>query len=141
MISLEALTARLRKSGFRMTKVRLAILKHLMDEHCALSAQDILNLLKKQELNPNISTIYRELQFLNQQDIAQEVVLKDGVIRYEYKEGQHHHHLVCNSCESIQAFEMDKHLESVESSIQKKRNFRVMSHSLEFYGLCASCTV
>jgi len=139
MISIDTFSSQLRHAGFRMTKVRLAILKFLIDQHCALSAQDMLALLSKQRLKPNISTIYRELQFLTVRDIAQEVVFKDGVIRYELREGAHHHHLVCNACDTVEPIEMEKHLEAVEKSIHQNQKFRVLSHSLEFYGICAGC--
>lgn len=130
---------RLRQSGYRITKSREATLHLLIQKECALSVPEISKLLLKEEMKPNISTLYRELQFLTDQGITQEVIFKDGVMRYEIHEENHHHHLICNSCESIEPIEIKKHLESVERSIQSEKRFQILSHSLEFYGLCESC--
>ncbi|MDP3975288.1 MAG: transcriptional repressor [bacterium] len=132
MKSLQDIYDALRPRGFRMTRVRTAILQFLIDQHCALSVQDIVGLLAKQDLKPDASTLYRELQFLSEQGIAQEIIFKDGIMRYELKEGGHHHHLICNSCDTVEAVEMDKHLEDFERMIQGQKRFRVQSHSLEF---------
>ncbi|MDF2378786.1 MAG: Fur family transcriptional regulator [Candidatus Gracilibacteria bacterium] len=130
---------RLRESGYRITKSRKATLEVLIQKQCALSVPEVSALLLELEVKPNISTLYRELQFLTEQGITQEIVLKDGIMRYEIDQANHHHHLVCNACESIEPVEIQKHLQSVEQSIQSEKRFQILSHSLEFYGLCESC--
>ncbi|MDP2691673.1 MAG: Fur family transcriptional regulator [bacterium] len=139
MTTLLTLSIQLRKNGYRMTRIREAIIQCLMEISCALSIQNIKEHLEIQGSKPNTSTLYRELQFLRDHGIAQEIVFKDGVMRYELKQSTHHHHLICNFCETIEPVEMEKHLEKTEQSIRRRKNFQITSHSLEFYGLCASC--
>jgi len=130
----------LRSAGFRITQARKAVVGLMHERRCALSVPEISELLAKRDMKPNLSTLYRELQFLTDQGVTQEVVFKDGVMRYELAESQHHHHLVCNNCEKIEAVELGEHLHAVEHSIQKSKRFQITSHSLEFYGICEKCS-
>lgn len=129
----------LKEKGFRITKARKAVIKILTEEHCALSIQDLVKLLKIQSLSPDTSTLYREIQFLTEQGIAQEVVFKDGKMRYELNSDDHHHHLVCTKCKNVSSVDMEDDLHHLEDMIKQKKGFRVSSHSLEFYGTCKSC--
>lgn len=135
---MEQILKHLKASGFRITKARKAIINSLHQEHCALSARDLHLHLKKVGLKPDTSTIYRELQFLTAQKITEEVIFKDGVMRYELIGDEHHHHLVCTTCDHVTALEMEPDLKTIEACITKQ-GFRISSHSLEFYGLCKSC--
>lgn len=130
---------RLREKGFRITNARKGIIRSLSQQHCALSAQDVHQLLKEQGISANLSTIYRELQFLSEQNIAQEIALKDGIQRFELIDQSHHHHLICTHCDAVEPIEMEHDLDQLEVTIHQKRGFKVNNHSLEFYGACASC--
>lgn len=141
MNSIEQISESLREKGFRMTKARIAILEFFLEEHCALSAADLLAMLKKKKIKADTSTVYRELEFLLSQGITQEVILKDATQRYELAAQPHHHHLVCNSCSVIEPVQMENDLSEIEKTIAKKKNFQVQSHSLEFYGQCEECSL
>jgi len=62
----------------------------------------------------------------------------EGKYRYEFKTNHHHHHLVCTSCGRVQDVEANV-VEKLENEIQKNKNFKVQSHSMEFFGLCSAC--
>lgn len=83
--------------------------------------------------------MYRELDFLVAQKIIRELRFRDGTRRYEITPSDHHHHIVCVDCNAIEHISLEKDLEKEEKIIAQKNEFKVLSHSLEFYGLCSRC--
>jgi Fur family ferric uptake transcriptional regulator len=127
----------IREQGGRITKIRSEIIRIMSDEECLISSNDLLSHLKKLNVNPNRSTIYRELQFLTKNN----VIIKNTISGVDYYEipHDHHHHLVCLGCNSISKVEISNHLEKQEKQIAKQNKFNIINHSLEFYGYCHKC--
>jgi Fur family ferric uptake transcriptional regulator len=137
---MDHLSQELRSQGYRMTKARKIILEILKEKHCPLTVQDLQRLVSDRKISVNLSTIYRELQFLQEKDIVKGVFLKDGLQRFEYKDMHHHHHLVCRTCQKVDPVDMADDLDALEKEITKKTGFIIEQHSLEFYGLCPDCS-
>ena len=128
-----------KKDGFRLTSIREAILDLFYKKSKApLSCQDIQKQLKQKNISANKTTVYRELEFMKNKNVIEEFQLDDGVKRYEII-SIHHHHAVCLKCRNIKCVELGKELESQEKQIEKQNKFKIISHSLEFYGLCQKC--
>lgn len=138
-MSYNKILQQLKSNGFRITKIRLSLIELFLNGNHALSVQEILQKLKIRKLHPNKTTIYRELTFLINQKIIIELQFSDDKKRYESALSHHHHHLVCTKCEAIQDVVLGKDLEVEERHIAKYKQFKVMNHTLEFFGLCAEC--
>jgi len=75
-------------------------------------------------------------------------ILAYGRARYELAEGpkgaRHHHHLVCTGCNKVIDYtdfideEVDL-LRQTEKGLEKKYNFKINDHVIQFYGLCDKC--
>lgn len=128
----------LKSQGFKVTPVRKALVEVLLTSSSPLSIIEILQILKQRDLNPNKTTVYREIEFLKKQDVLQEVELGDGKKRYEISQ-IHHHHIVCLNCGLIKDVPMEKDLNLEEAKVIKKMGFKPVGHSLEFFGLCHKC--
>jgi Fe2+ or Zn2+ uptake regulation protein len=127
----------IRAIGGRVTKIRREILHVLSGADCLMTQADILAHLKKQKMHPNRSTIFRELLFLTQNNI----VVKNTISSIDYYEipQDHHHHLICLNCNSIKKIAIGSHLIKQEQQIVKQNKFKIIYHSLEFYGYCTNC--
>lgn len=133
-----AINSGLLTSGRRPTKTRRGILKILSgDQPC--TAPEILDQLARAKVVVNKTTVYRELDFLLAKNILSEVMFKDGARRYEIRMSGHSHHLVCLNCRKVERVPLTHDLDGQEKEIAHRRNFKILSHSLEFYGLCPSC--
>ena len=131
---------KLREEGFRITKVRRAILEIFAAHAHPLSALELIATLKERDLPVNKTTVYRELDFLLENKVISELDLLDGMKRYELLHaGHHHHHIVCTRCKKIQCIEMNNDLDDLERSIQRRYRFKVSAHVLEFFGICSVC--
>ena len=124
--------------GHKNTKVREALVEILQKTATPLSIQDILLKLKERKLNPNKTTVYREIEFLTNLGLVSEVDFGDGKKRYEGT-GEHHHHIICVNCKKIADVELDQDLDLFNAKIAKVAGFKPVGHSLEFFGLCSNC--
>jgi Fur family ferric uptake transcriptional regulator len=136
---LEDIVDQLREKGNKITSIRRAVLEILIKETKPLAAGDIIALLKRYQLEPHKTTVYRELDFLIDKQLIREVVFDDGQIRYEKFEPGHFHHLICLSCKKVDKIELSDDLDKEEKTIERKMRFKVKRHSLEFYGVCSKC--
>jgi Fe2+ or Zn2+ uptake regulation protein len=134
---METVFTKIRSAGGRVTKLKRAIVEILTEHGCHLSRQEIIHRLKKKDMHPDRSTLYREFQFLVQNEIIEKNILGDT----EYYEipNDHHHHLVCLKCEDIQKIHLQNHLQQEEKELAARNNFRITKHSLDFYGYCQKC--
>ncbi len=135
---MDTILQRIRNDGFRLTKVRTAMVKILFDENRPLTSSDIQAQLSALHVKADRTTVYRELLFLLEHDVVKTVRFADHKIHYEICT-DHHHHLVCTKCNKEIEIVLGEHQEEKEKEIYKREHFKVISHSLEFYGLCGSC--
>ena len=92
-------------------------------------------------VNPRVgyATVYRTLKLFAESGIAREIQFGDGQTRYEHMmEGEHHDHLVCTRCGTIDEFENET-IEKLQAEVAASHGFLIETHKLELYGLCATC--
>ena len=138
MNNLNGILGQLKTKGYKLTPVRKSIIEVLLKSSIPLSINDLISQLKSKKLSPNKTTFYREVFFLKDLRIAQEVEFGDGKKRYEISKS-HHHHIVCIKCGTVKDVQMEKDLLVEERKILKKMGFKPIDHSLEFFGLCLKC--
>jgi len=139
MQTLEHILVQLKTDGHRFTQIRKAIIDLLIKSPEPFSSPDLQSLLLQKKISVNKTTVYRELAFLKKQNIVRELQFRDSVKRYEITPENHHHHIVCVNCEKVEDVELKKDLDETERIISKSMNFKIINHSLEFFGLCAKC--
>lgn len=120
----------MRGGGYKSTPQRIAVLR-------ALAAEQHQSMAEIRRRCPEIGmvTVYRTLDLLTELGIVRRLELGDGP-RYELA-GDHHHHLICESCGSISEFEQCPI--DTDILVPCASEFEVRSHSLEVYGRCAAC--
>lgn len=133
----EQIYNKIKKGGGRITKTRKEIINILFNSGCMLSLKEISLKLKKNNIVPNRTTIYRELLFLQKENIA----IKNRSLNKDYFEiiKDHHHHLICLNCNSFKKIEIENDLIRKEKEISKKNKFKIINHSFDFYGTCNRC--
>jgi Fur family ferric uptake transcriptional regulator len=141
MSEAKQLISSLKNQGERITIVRREIVTILAENNKPLSANEIIKLLADRRIAVNKTTVYRQLDLLQEYSMIHEIRLNDRTRRYEITEEseEHHHHLVCLKCKKIEDINFTEDLERQEKIIKKKKGFKVLQHSLEFFGLCKNC--
>ena len=127
----------LRKSGYRLTPQRLAILQVLEETHGHLSAAEIFQSSAHRLPGLTEATVYRTLDFLVGHGLA--LVAHIGSGRMVYESAQHnHHHLICRKCG--QSAEIN-HAELVAlfKHFEKSTGYHIDASHVTFFGLCPDC--
>lgn len=122
---------------FKRTPARAKIVELLYSANAPVDIQDIIDSLRAKNLNTNKATVYRTMDLLFSNGFINKVEFGEGKFRYEIKKGDHHH-LICKKCKVIEDVE-DKYMGKLEEEIYKDKGFKVLSHSLEFFGICKQC--
>ncbi|MBN1217367.1 MAG: transcriptional repressor [Anaerolineae bacterium] len=131
------LTERLRQAGYKLTPARRAIIEVLETEPEHLSHQQILE--EGQKVYPKLSraTVYRTMELLVELQLVRPFYLNDPTQRFVSALGGHHH-LVCSSCGKTFEFEHCT-VDQLSNELSEKYGFQILSHLLEFHGLCEGC--
>lgn len=87
-----------------------------------------------------LTTIYRVMNYLMQENQVKRVFLNDTQARYDLIESHphahHHHHVVCTQCQKVEILEecpIEPALEQLQS------RFKVLYHNMELFGVCQTC--
>ena len=123
----------------RLTQARVGILKAVSLAAKPLELKNINGILRKNRVRVDRSTVYRQLRYLIGRKFLNKFQLEGGKVYYELA-GEHHHHLVCIRCKQIANIKLDSCLKDFEQECEKNQEFKVLGHSLEFYGLCKACS-
>lgn len=129
----------LQSGGYRLTKLRQTVIKLLSEQSQPLLLEDLARLLKAGGLHVHRTTLYRELEFLQEKKIIDTTTLHDNKLRYEFADREHHHHAVCLKCEKIEDIELEDDATVLAKLIKNNKNFNITRHALEFFGLCGQC--
>jgi len=124
----------------RTTRQRTAILQLLQEADSFLSAQEMYDALRNKGLKVGLTTVYRNLQTMVDMNEVDVVRREDGESIFRRCDaGDHHHHLVCRSCGFTVELANDQ-LEKWTTTLAKKHRFSDVTHHLELFGLCRSCS-
>lgn len=129
----------LQREGNRITKAREALIELFISHGKPLNVIGIQHLLSLKGMVMHKVTLYREIEFLKEKYVIQEVHFGTEEAFYESTEREHHHHMVCIKCKKIKDVPFEEELEQVEEKIYKKMGYSRHRHSIEFFGLCKKC--
>jgi Fur family transcriptional regulator, ferric uptake regulator len=130
----------LERDGYRMSGPRSAVVETLATLGCSVTAKEIADRLRERGEDVGVASIYRTLDLLDRLRLARRVDAAEGVARYEPIDpsGQHHHHLVCERCGEVTAFE-DRDLEHAIEELSRRVDYVVDAHDVTLRGECPAC--
>ena len=131
---------RLLAKGLRNGGARRAVIELLAGQNCCLTPQEIFSTSCAPRDDASASRASdRILKLLTAEGVVQRIDLGSGTARYEpvLPDG-HHHHLVCDSCGKVEAFE-DPALESALTRVEQRSGYAVAAHDVVLHGACADC--
>jgi Fur family transcriptional regulator, zinc uptake regulator len=129
-----------KKRGIKLTTQRKTVLEIMLKANKAMSAYDLLDLLKVSEPQAKPPTIYRALEFLLVQGFIHKVESTNCYIVCPHFHDPEHISIlfICDSCQQI----IEKHSENIESQLKQlasQSQFLIKHSVLELHGVCHSC--
>lgn len=127
----------LRRSGFKATPARLAILEILRATKRPMSAQAIFDALPR---GADRVTVYRTVKSLKEKGIISQIDLRHNHAHYELANLAEHHHLICIRCGRVEDIHRCGIEETYPKMLRASKHFtKITEHALEFYGVCKKC--
>jgi len=128
----------LRRNGYRLTAARRAILLALVDSGGHITADGLVDIVRRESQTIGRMTVYRTLDLLSQLGLIRAVYQGTGAAHYVLMEDGHHHHLACTGCGLVIEVE-ECVVDSLAQRVDSRFNFQVEGHFLEIYGKCERC--
>lgn len=125
--------------GFRMTPLRRAIIAIVAKQVKPFTIDEIRGHLQENDVTFHLASLYRELEVLTDAHVITPIYFHDHIKRYEFVEQDHHHHIVCIKCDAVADIHVNDPFDELEDRVDKKSQFTILRHSLEFFGLCKAC--
>jgi Fur family transcriptional regulator, ferric uptake regulator len=132
------------RAGHHRGAARDRLIDLLARQDCALSALEIEDALRRGRRGQRPvgrASVYRVLELLHAHDLVNRLDLGDGIARYEPTDPageHHHHHLVCDRCGKLVAFN-DPALEHSIDRLSDRLGFRTTDHEVTLRGNCPDC--
>lgn len=123
----------------RLTPIRERVLELIWQSHKPLGAYDLLAELTSEGQNAAPPTVYRALDFLQQQGLVHRIASLNAFIGCPHA-GQSHHgmFLICSQCRNVLELTSDDVDRSVRTAA-KQQGFETKDTTLEITGLCPAC--
>ena len=121
----------------RGSKQRKAILRVLGSGTSHPTAKWIYTEVRKEIPNVSLGTVYRNLRSLKERGEILELYLGGTFSRFDGNSTDHYH-FRCERCGRV--FDVDEPVnKEIDVRVAQKTGFKVLSHHLEFRGICADC--
>ena len=127
------------RAAQRNTRQRAAVGDLLARTDQFRTAAQIHDDLRHGGENIGLTTVYRTLQRMVAAEQLDSIQTDEGETAYRRCSGGHHHHLVCRSCgRTVEV--SGPAVERWANAVAAEHGFREVSHDLEIFGTCASCS-
>lgn len=131
---------RLRLQGGRMTPQRRLILQTLETLTSHPTAEELYHLAHQQDPTLNLSTVYRTLRWLEQEDLVSTRVFHEErrQERFDPAYPSEHHHFLCTGCKAVIEFDTLL-MEQIKAQFEGDTGALVQTGTIVLYGLCPQC--
>ena len=129
----------LRPAGSKHSSKRDRVLNVFLQQEGHLSADDLCDLVHREDPGIGRATVYRTLQWMVGAGIARKVNFGEGRARFEpsYRHPRHFH-LVCTECRRSSEF-LSSDIESLLEEVAAARSFKSEQAIVQISGVCDEC--
>jgi Fur family transcriptional regulator, ferric uptake regulator len=130
---------RLKPEGGKRSSKREQILNVFLRQEGHLSADDLVDLIRREDQRISRATVYRTLQWMVDAGIARKVDFGEGRFRFEHSyRHPRHYHLICKTCNRSSEF-LSSDIEALVDEVAAARNFAAAQSVVQIYGTCEEC--
>jgi Fur family peroxide stress response transcriptional regulator len=126
----------LKNKGLRVTPQRFGVYANLLARKDHPTVDQILRDLNQEAPTSSQATVYAALQALREVGLVREVLLEEGICRYDANVAPHHH-FRCNCCGAIEDITWNT-FPSIDIS-QLREGLKVERYEVTVEGTCDRC--
>jgi Fur family ferric uptake transcriptional regulator len=128
---------RLRRGGYRITPQRQLVLE-AVERLRHGTPEEILAEVQRTASGVNLSTIYRNLEVLEEVNLVSHAHIGHGAPTYHAVDDHVHIHLVCDNCEKVQSIDAGI-AEGFLDDLRRSTGFVTDVSHVALHGRCADC--
>ncbi len=137
-LRLQQMIDRLKMSDCRITPQRYAVLNVLAKSPEHPSAETIHDELIEHYPTMSLATVYKTINLLKREGEILELEFSDLGNRYDANKPYPHPHVICTECgKIIDPSQLD--LDKITRKMMEETGFKILTHRLDFYGICPAC--
>ena len=126
-------------SGQRFTRLRQRVLELIWQNHEPVKAYDILDELKNDNASSAPPTVYRTLDFLQEQGLVHKIESLNAYVGCGDPTGKHSgQFFICHDCGVVAEID-DVEIRSVLKAKAEELSFRIDDEMIEIKGSCHEC--
>lgn len=128
--------------GARLTPTRRKVLQLILESHQAAKAYDLLERIRPSIQGATPMTIYRALQFLQEQGLVHRVETLNAYVGCTHKDSRQHETqllLICENCRQIEESPAPALMMALDREVES-HGFQAKQKTIEIYGSCVSCS-
>jgi Fur family ferric uptake transcriptional regulator len=131
--------SRLKPEGGKRSSKREQIVNVFLRQEGHLSADDLVDIIRREDQRISRATVYRTLQWMVDAGIARKVDFGEGRFRFEHSYRQpRHFHLICKNCHRSFEF-LSSDIEALIEEVSGARAFTPSQSVVQIYGTCEAC--
>lgn len=128
----ERLTQALRDAGVRITRQRAALVGVLAEADDHPDAVELHRRAEAEVPGISLSTVYRTLTALEEQDVIHRHQFEGASARFEHAEAEHHDHMIDVETGEVVEFCSDR-IEALQAEIAAEMGYDILHHRMELY--------
>ena len=121
----------------RLTTQRQIILEELAKVKTHPTASELYEMVRKRLPRIGLGTVYRNLELMAEKGMILKLEVGGAQKRFDATT-ETHYHIRCVVCGRVDDLDMPVSKELVQEA-QKRSNYKILSHHVEFTGICADC--
>lgn len=126
--------------GLRLTDLRRRVLGVLLNDHRAMGAYDILDVLAAEGMRAQPPTVYRALEFLTDAGLAHRVHMLNAFVACDQAGDDHQPaFLVCKDCHGVSETSVEGGADALGIGRSDAVGFRAAMAVVEIPGQCPTC--
>jgi Fur family ferric uptake transcriptional regulator len=131
--------SRLKPAGGKRSSKREHIVNVFLRQEGHLSADDLVDIIRRDDRRLSRATVYRTLQWMVDAGIARKVDFGEGRFRFEHSYRQpRHFHLICKTCHRSFEF-LSSDIEALVEEVADARGFTASQSVVQIFGTCEDC--
>lgn len=125
--------------NLRLTDLRFAVLEKIWRSDTPVGAYEILDALKNDFPKAAPISIYRALDFLEENSLIHKLPAEGSFVGCRFPEEEHTPvFLVCSICKKAEEIKIEKNLKELKKAAASVK-FKPKKACIELYGVCPSC--
>lgn len=128
----------LRTKGFKTTPQRELIFRSFFELGRHVTVDELYKRVRSKDGTIGYSTVWRNLKLICKVGLAAEVLLGDGVTRYDRTTRHPHGHLYCLNCKQVTEFDA-KSITTLLAETAGEQQFEADEFNIEVRGYCKTC--